>query len=174
MAIVRATTTEYHGAQSVRKFLTQHHIEFQQWDIAPVEPIVKGKAALTDGEKSEILNIYRPEIEALKRKNHYVTADVVVLSPQTPNVEHLLAMFRKEHYHPDDEVRLIVDGSGVFTIRGKDDQLFEVAVSPGDLLVVPARAWHWFDLGEDRTIKAVRLFQTPAGWTAIYRDTKLE
>ncbi|MBI3961642.1 MAG: cupin domain-containing protein [Deinococcus sp.] len=172
MAIVRATTKEYRRASSVSKFLTQHDVDFRQWDIDPVEKIVRGKTALSDSEKSEVLSTYSREIEALKRQNHYVTADVVVLSPQTPNLENLLAMFRKEHYHSEDEVRFIIDGSGVFTIRGKDERLFDVEVSPGDMIVVPARTWHWFDLKPDRTIKAVRLFQTTAGWTPIYRDAK--
>jgi 1,2-dihydroxy-3-keto-5-methylthiopentene dioxygenase len=33
---------------------------------------------------------------------------------------------------------------------------------------VPKDTKHWFDLCDDKTIRCIRLFQDPAGWTPHY------
>jgi len=111
------------------------------------------------------------EIETLKARNGYTTADVISLRPETPNLDVMLAKFDKEHLHTEDEVRFVVDGRGVFTIHSDtDDKVFDVEVHPGDLLVVPINTWHWFTLCDDRQIKCIRLFQDTTGWTPHYRE----
>ena len=42
-----------------------------------------------------------------------------------------------------------------------------VEVGAGDLIRVPRGTWHWFDLCAERRIRAIRLFQDPAGWLRI-------
>ena len=49
-----------------------------------------------------------------------------------------------------------------------------IEVEAGDLIRVPKGTWHWFDLCTDRTIRAIRLFQDPAGWTPIYTDSSTD
>ena len=44
----------------------------------------------------------------------------------------------------------------------------------GDLIRVPKGTWHWFDLCADRRIRAVRLFQDPAGWAPRYSESGAE
>ena len=41
-------------------------------------------------------------------------------------------------------------------------------VEAGDLICVPKEARHWFNLCGDRTIRCIRLFQDPEGWTPHY------
>ena len=60
---------------------------------------------------------YAPEIERLKQRGGYVTADVINVTPETPNLDAMLAKFSKEHTHSEDEVRFTVKGSGVFHIH---------------------------------------------------------
>lgn len=91
------------------------------------------------------------------------------MSDKTPNLEALLEKFKKEHHHVDDEVRFVVDGSGVFPLK-LDGEVVEVWVEAGDLIVVPAGTRHWFELDENRKIKCIRVFKTPAGWEAIYDE----
>jgi 1,2-dihydroxy-3-keto-5-methylthiopentene dioxygenase len=45
----------------------------------------------------EILAIYRVQIETLKQRGGYVTADVIDVTPETPNLEAMLAKFNREH-----------------------------------------------------------------------------
>ena len=95
---------------------------------------------------------------------------MVCLCPSTPNVDQLLAKFDKDHYHTDDEVRFIFSGRGIFGFEGKKQEKFTIEVTAGDYIVIPKNNWHWFTLGENRNIKAIRLFQDTSGWTPHYRQ----
>lgn len=151
-------------------------------DAAAVAAYVNSAAGLTyewwpvagrlpnGADAPTVLKTYEPEIERLKRKGGYVTADVIDVGPQTPGLDAMLARFNKEHSHAEDEVRFIVDGAGLFFIRPAVGPVFAIQVSAGDLLTVPAGTRHWFDLCADRRIRAIRLFIDPSGWTPKYYD----
>jgi 1,2-dihydroxy-3-keto-5-methylthiopentene dioxygenase len=64
-------------------------------------------------------------------------------------------------------VRFVVAGRGLFHLN-VGGELLAVEVGPGDLLRVPRGTHHWFDLCSERTIRAIRLFQDPSGWTPHY------
>jgi 1,2-dihydroxy-3-keto-5-methylthiopentene dioxygenase len=103
-----------------------------------------------------------------------VTADVIDVKASTPGLDAMLAKFSKEHWHDEDEVRLIVSGSGVFHIRPKNGSVHAIEVGAGDSIRVPAGTHHWFDLCATREIRAIRLFQDPAGWTPHYTESGAE
>lgn len=149
-----------HDAAEVAAFLRSYRIDYERW---PVQERVS-----PDASADEILAAYAPEIDALKRRGGYVTADVINVTPDTPGLSAMLDRFNKEHRHSEDEVRFIVKGSGVFHIHGDDDRVFAIEVSGGDMITVPAGTRHWFDLCADRTIRAIRLFLDMSGWTPLY------
>jgi 1,2-dihydroxy-3-keto-5-methylthiopentene dioxygenase len=99
---------------------------------------------------------------------------VIDVTPETPNLEAMLARFSREHWHDEDEVRFIVRGRGLFHIHPRQGPLTAIEVESGDLIRVPRGTWHWFDLCRDRTIRAIRLFQDPSGWTPHYTDTGVD
>lgn len=113
---------------------------------------------------------HRDVLDALKSDRGYVAEDVVELNAETPDLEKLLYKFSAEHLHSDEEVRYVLEGSGVFDIRSNDDCWMRIAVSPGDLIIVPAGRYHRFTLTEERCIKAIRLFKDQAGWVPEYRS----
>ncbi len=156
--------------QRLETLLLTHGVEYQQWPTDSLPACVAARETLDADQKQSVLDSLKAEVQALIDTKGYRTADIVVLSSQTPNLEDLLVKFRKEHYHTEDEVRFVVDGEGVFTIRGKDGKLYDVLVQKGDLLIVPAGTWHWFDLTESRRIKCVRIFQTTEGWQALFKE----
>lgn len=158
------------GAEQVKAFLAQHGLLFDRWSIDRVTGELKTEYALSDEQKAAIIDAFQPELDDLKARQGYQTEDIVVLSEKTPNLPQLLDMFKKEHHHTDDEVRFVVDGHGVFTIKGKDGRYFDTVVEEGDLIVVPAYTRHWFTLAEDNKIKCIRIFKTPEGWVAIYDE----
>lgn len=127
-----------------------------------------------DASDQEILDAYSNEIESLKAKGEYVTADVINVVPTTPGLDEMLNKFNKEHWHDEDEVRFIVKGRGVFHIAAKGHDVVSIEMEAGDLIRVPSGILHWFDLCGDRTVRAIRLFQNPAGWTPHYTGSGLD
>lgn len=147
-------------ADEIREFLKPFGIWYENWEVEErVNP---------DASSEEILQAYDSEVEKLKQAGGYVTADVINCTAETPGLDEMLAKFAKEHTHTEDEVRFIVKGQGVFHIHPDGGPVFGIYVEQGDLINVPKGTRHWFDLCEDKQIRAIRLFQDPAGWTPHY------
>lgn len=151
---------EIADADEIRTFLAPFGIWYEKWDV-------EGRIG-PEATNEDILAAYAPEIDRLKKAGSFVTADVINVSPATPNLDAMLAKFSKEHTHSEDEVRFTVKGSGVFHIHPKNGPVFAVQVEAGDLINVPAGTQHWFDLCNDKTIRCIRLFQDASGWTPHY------
>ena len=126
-----------------------------------------------DCSGKEVLAAYRVEIDEMKQRGGYVTADVMDVNAQTPNLEAMLARFDKEHTHSEDEVRFILAGRGIFFLV-LDESVVSVEVHPGDMLRVPRGTRHWFTLCEDRRIRAIRWFQDTTGWTPHYTGSGID
>jgi 1,2-dihydroxy-3-keto-5-methylthiopentene dioxygenase len=148
--------------EEIRAFLRPFGIWYEKWDVEGRLP--------AEATNEQILATYAPEIERLKKSGNFVTADVINVSPATPNLDALLAKFSKEHTHSEDEVRFTVKGSGVFHIHPVSGPVFAIQVESGDLINVPCGTKHWFDLCNDKTIRCIRLFQDSSGWTPHYID----
>ncbi|MGB5813250.1 MAG: cupin domain-containing protein [Polyangiales bacterium] len=112
---------------------------------------------------------YQAFLDELKDREGYITQDVIELRPDTPELEVLCAKFDVEHLHDEDEVRFLLEGEGIFDIRSRDDRWMRVKIERGDLIVVPAKRYHRFELTDTRTMKCVRLFQEQGGWIPHYR-----
>jgi 1,2-dihydroxy-3-keto-5-methylthiopentene dioxygenase len=168
MAIVRIPDENrtLREVAEIRACLANIQIDYERWETKrPVAP---------DGPPEEILAAYSTEIRALKERGGYVTADVIDVSPATPNLETMLAKFNREHWHDEDEVRFIVHGRGLFHIHPSKGPLTAIEVEAGDLIRVPLGTRHWFDLCGDRTIRAIRLFQDASGWTPHYSESGVD
>lgn len=144
----------------IRSFLAPFGIWYEHW---PVESRLPEQPT-----NEQILAEFAPEIQSLKERGHFVTADVINVNRDTPNLDAMLAKFDKEHTHAEDEVRFTVAGRGVFHIHPDSGPVFAVEVSSGDLINVPCGTKHWFNLCEERAIRCIRLFQDPSGWTPEY------
>jgi len=157
---------------TVSTYLNELGVIYDSWGVERLSRRLAESYSLNSEEQQSILHHYAPEISDLKSRQGYLAQDIVVLSDATPNLEAILEKFRREHHHTDDEVRFVVDGSGIFTLR-KNDRIFDVKVTAGDLIVVPAFTRHWFDLTPERKIKCIRIFKDPAGWAAIYDEPQV-
>ncbi len=152
--------------EAITAYLNECGIEYEQW--APAHPVA------VDASAEQILNAYSAEIDKLKVRGGYVTADVIDVSADTPGLDEMLAKFSREHWHDEDEVRFIISGHGLFHIRPRAAQAISISVEAGDLIRVPRGTWHWFNLCADRRIRAIRLFQDKTGWTPQYTDSGVD
>ena len=146
--------------------LTSHGIDYERW--TPSHPISD------DAPPEAILNAYSREIDDLKTRGGYVTADVIDVNPAMPGLDAMLAKFNREHWHDEDEVRFVIAGHGIFHIHTTNGAVLSIEVEAGDLIRVPRGKLHWFNLCADRRIRAIRLFQDTAGWTPHYTESHVD
>lgn len=167
MAIVRIPDENrtIQEVDAVSRYLADRAIDYEQWTPAHVPP---------DATSETLLAAYAAKIDELKARGGYVTADVIDVKPDTPGLDAMLARFSSEHWHDEDEVRLIVEGRGLFHIHPPGGPVFAIEVEPGDLIRVPAGTHHWFDLCSEKRIRAIRLFQDSSGWTPHYTHSGVD
>src|SRR5688572_17276568 len=77
----------------VAAFLGTHAIEYERW--TPAHPVS------ADAPAEAVLAAYATEIETLKKRGGYATADVIDVKPDTPNLDVMLAKFSREHWHDE-------------------------------------------------------------------------
>ena len=166
MAILRFPSEDrvIDNESEIRVSLAALGIDYESWDLSRVP---------ADASADEVLAAYAQEIEEMKQRGGYVTADIIDVNPATPNLDAMLARFDKEHTHSEDEVRFILAGRGIFFLH-LGEKVVSVEVGPGDMLRVPKGTTHWFTLCEDRRIRAIRWFQDTAGWTPHYTGTGVD
>ena len=97
--------------EAIGAYLKTCGIDYERW--IPSHPVA------IDAPAEEILRAYSREIDELKTRGGYVTADVIDVNPETPGLEAMLTKFNREHWHDEDEVRFIISGHGLFHIRPK-------------------------------------------------------
>ena len=154
---IKTKTKTITDKEESKKFLSRYGLYAEFWqpevsDQSVIDPLMK----------------YKNQIENLKKKLGYATADYCSLNKTSPNLEKILEPFMKEHHHTDDEVRFTVEGEGIFGVNPLTDSSFEVYVEPGDLLVVPAMTRHWFELTDKKNICCIRIFKENPKWEAVY------
>jgi 1,2-dihydroxy-3-keto-5-methylthiopentene dioxygenase len=166
MAVLRfpETNQKIEDEQEIRARLGAAGVDYERWSLDRVP---------ADSSAEAVLVAYAEEINEMKRRGGYVTADVIDVKPETPGLETMLARFDKEHTHSEDEVRFILAGRGIFFLH-LGETVYSVEVGPGDMLRVPRGTTHWFTLCEDRRIRAIRWFQQTEGWTPHYTDSGVD
>jgi 1,2-dihydroxy-3-keto-5-methylthiopentene dioxygenase len=153
-------------AEEITGYLSSLGIDYERWNPSHQIP--------ANAPAEQVLEAYAEEVERLKARGGYVTADVIDVNAQTPGLEAMLAKFNREHWHDEDEVRFIIHGRGLFHIRPREGSVIAIEVEAGDLIRVPRGTWHWFNLCSDREIRAIRLFQDPAGWAPTYTESRVD
>jgi len=149
-------------SEAICAFLKPFGIWYEHWQVAGrLDP------AASD---AQILAEYSQEIDKVKAAGGFLTADVINVNPNTPNLDAMLSKFNKEHTHSEDEVRFTVEGKGVFHLHPEGGPVFSVTVESGDMINVPCGMKHWFNLCDDRRIRCIRFFEDVTGWTPEYVD----
>jgi 1,2-dihydroxy-3-keto-5-methylthiopentene dioxygenase len=104
----------------VTRYLRTLSIDYERW--------AGEQRVAADASPEDVLAAYAPEIEQLKARGGYVTADVIDVTPATPGLDAMLAKFNIEHWHDEDEVRFIIRGRGLFHIHPPQGPVIAIEV----------------------------------------------
>lgn len=151
------------GAE-MAKALAKIGVRFERWEAA--------HQFARDADDAAVIKAYAADIERIKNEKGYQTVDVLRVNESTPGKPEIRAKFLNEHTHSEDEVRFFVDGAGVFYLRvaGK---VYMTLCERGDLLSVPAGTTHWFDMGPEPDITAIRFFDNKEGWVPHFTGSTI-
>lgn len=139
-------------------------VRFEQWQ--PDAPVAAGDTQLA------ILAAYRSDVARIVAEYGFVTVDVISVNQETPGIAALREKFLSEHIHTEDEVRFFVDGRGLFYLH-IGNKVYGVLCTKGDFISVPANTTHWFDMGPEPVLAAIRFFNNPEGWVAQYSGSDI-
>lgn len=128
------------------------------------------------GSDTEVLQANDSWLKPFMEQHEYRTADVIRVTPATHNLPAIRDKFLREHTHSEDEVRFFVEGEGHFWFHmdAPEEEVISVRCNAGDLLTVPADTKHWFDLGPEPHVCAIRIFSDQAGWVPYYTGSNIE
>jgi 1,2-dihydroxy-3-keto-5-methylthiopentene dioxygenase len=156
---------ETRDPREIAEVLQGISVQFERWEAG---------ASLAPGAgQEEVLAAYGKNVDLLREKGGYQSADVVRLAPDPADpswpdkARAARQKFLEEHTHGEDEVRFFVEGSGIFYLHAAG-KVHAVLCERGDLLSVPAGIRHWFDMGTRPRFCAIRLFTKPEGWVASF------
>ena len=152
-------TLQTWDGELIRQELAKRGVLFQRWP-ARVE-------LADDADQETILTAYAQEVAAVQQGGAYPTVDVIRMAPDHPDRQALRQKFLAEHTHAEDEVRLFVEGQGLFCLH-LGDEVLQVLCEADDWIAVPAGTKHWFDMGPAPRFCALRFFNNPQGWVAEF------
>jgi 1,2-dihydroxy-3-keto-5-methylthiopentene dioxygenase len=111
-----------------------------------------------------------PKLMAIRDDRGYSYADIISVRPDMlPGYDEKIKAFFEEHIHDAEEIRYIIDGSGYFDIRDKEDKWIRIWIKKGDLMTLPEGCYHRFTCDETDFIQAMRLFIGQPVWTPFNR-----
>lgn len=153
-----------HDFDTIVETLKSIEVKFERWQTE--------REFGPDADQDKVLSAFAKPVETLKALYGFKTADVISVTHEHPQKQELRAQFLDEHTHGDFEVRLFVEGRGLFFLH-PDENIYAVLCEQRDLISLPANTRHWFDMGANPNFKCIRLFTTPKGLVANYTGSKI-
>jgi 1,2-dihydroxy-3-keto-5-methylthiopentene dioxygenase len=163
---VRLRTTD---PETIARELGELGVRFERWDVVENLPL--------EVTAEEVVEAYRPQIDKVIAQEGYQLVDAVRMTPSAdPSWADEAAQARQkflaEHTHDDDEDRFFARGSGVFYLH-IGENVYGVLCEAGDLLSVPAKTTHWFDMGTRPDYVSVRFFHDDGGWVGTFTGSPI-
>ena len=157
------TRTEDTG--EITSVLSALGVRFSRWPLVDLP---------ADPSSDEVVAAYRTRVEEVAAREGYGFVDAVTMTPAAPaeDAAAARAKFLSEHTHDDDEDRFFARGSGIFYLH-VDGRVHAVLCEAGDLLSVPAKTTHWFDMGTTPDYVSIRFFHDDGGWVASFLEDSI-
>lgn len=150
--------------QQIADALQGINVQLEHWQVdKPLAP---------DADQDTVVAAYQDSIDKLNAKYGFKSVDVVSLRPDNPKKAEMRSKFLAEHIHHDFEIRFFVDGSGLFYLH-VNGKVYMILCEAGDLISVPAKTTHWFDMGENPNFKCIRFFTTDDGWVGDFTGSEI-
>ncbi|WP_207539110.1 1,2-dihydroxy-3-keto-5-methylthiopentene dioxygenase [Sabulicella rubraurantiaca] len=162
-ASTQEETLRTEDANEIARTLSGIGVRFERW---PVADLPAGASA------DQVLEAYKPRLDAFLAETKAGTADVIQLTPDHPMKDALRDKFLKEHTHTEDEVRFFHEGAGNFVLH-VGGKVYDAHCTKGDLISVPANVTHWFDSGDKPAFTVLRVFTETSGWTPHYTGSDM-
>ncbi len=151
-------------AAAIVKALNGINVRFERWEASKQLP--------ESAQDKDVFEAYEVDIERIKKQGGYQTVDILRCNAATPDKPAIRAKFLNEHTHSEDEVRFFVEGAGIFYLR-VNGKVYMTLCERGDLISVPAGITHWFDMGPEPDITAIRFFDNKEGWVPNFTGSKI-
>jgi 1,2-dihydroxy-3-keto-5-methylthiopentene dioxygenase len=160
----RAAVLDTTDCATIQDQLRAIEVRFERWDAA--------QQLAREATDADVLRAYAHHIERITREAGYQTVDVLRVNRDTPDKPAVRSKFLDEHTHSENEVRFFVEGEGVFYLRTAG-KVYMTLCERGDLISVPAGTRHWFDMGPDPQITAIRFFDNKEGWVPHFTGSSI-
>jgi 1,2-dihydroxy-3-keto-5-methylthiopentene dioxygenase len=108
-------------------------------------------------------------VQQVHAEHGWSEVDDVRRSANRPQDEAEVVREADEHCHLEDEVRLLVEGQGLYDIRDREEQWIRIWVRPGDWIAIPARRYHRFLAGQEMDLRYVQPYGHRAALLNLYR-----
>jgi len=144
----------------IRQELLKIGVRFERWHAAHRLP--------AGADDSTIMKAYRSHIDHISAEGGHRLVDIAHMTPAPADPDWprracaAREKFLEEHFHDEDLVRFFVAGAGCFYLHVAG-QVHAMVCTAGDLLSVPGRTVHWFDMGARPDFTAIRFFQAEDG-----------
>ncbi|PPK66337.1 cupin [Actinokineospora auranticolor] len=143
-------------------------VRFSRWPVVDLPP---------NPTSDEVIAAYQARVDEVNDREGYTFVDAVTMTPEDSaewrsKAATARAKFLSEHTHDDDEDRFFARGSGIFYLH-IDGKVHAVLCTEGDLLSVPAKTTHWFDMGTRPDYVSIRFFHDDDGWVADFVENSI-
>ncbi|AJO79941.1 acireductone dioxygenase [Pseudomonas sp. MRSN 12121] len=134
--------------------LAEQGVRFDRWQLAP--RIVPGAS------QEEVIAACQEPLDRLMTERGYRAVEVLSVAEHHPHKAELRAGLLDEQQQAQAAEWLFVAGRGLLNLH-IDDYVYAVFCEKHDLISLPAGTAHWFDMGENPYLVAIRLFANAAG-----------
>ena len=134
----------------IKHFLYRKGIQIDKW---------KSRTQFDrNADKSTIMKAYAHVLDIFMKAYDFKFADLITFSPKAPNEQIQPHGMYTERANTESEVRLVVDGEGVFWFNpGENEPEFAVICEAGEMLMLPPGIRHRIDYTDTRYLKTIYL-----------------